>query len=100
PSPTATPSSPPRRSSDLDEAALARALKEKWVAGAALDVYEKEPLPADSPLRDPEIEDRCRLYPHFASAARITRLSKDPNKGMARSEEHTSELQSPDHIVC
>src|SRR5437870_3165680 len=67
----------------VDEAALARALKEKWVAGAALDVYEKEPLPADSPLRDPEIEDRCRLYPHCASAARITRLSKDPNKGMA-----------------
>ncbi len=67
----------------VDEAALARALKEKWIAGAALDVYEKEPLPADSPLRDPEIEDRCRLYPHFASAARITRLSKDPNKGMA-----------------
>jgi glyoxylate reductase len=67
----------------VDEAALARALKENWIAGAALDVYEKEPLPADSPLRDPAIEDRCRLYPHFASAARITRLSTDPNKGMA-----------------
>jgi lactate dehydrogenase-like 2-hydroxyacid dehydrogenase len=67
----------------VDEAALAKALKEKWIAGAALDVYEKEPLPADSPLRDPEIEDRCRLMPHFASAARITRLSTDPNKGMA-----------------
>jgi glyoxylate reductase len=67
----------------IDEAALARALKEKWIAGAALDVYEKEPLPADSPLRDPEIEDRCRLMPHFASAAKITRLSHDPNKGMA-----------------
>lgn len=67
----------------IDEAALARALKENWIAGAALDVYEKEPLPADSPLRDPEIEDRCRLMPHFASAAKITRLSPDPNKGMA-----------------
>ena len=67
----------------VDEAALARALKEKWIAGAALDVYEKEPLPADSPLRDPEIEDRCRLLPHFASAGKITRLSPDPNKGMA-----------------
>ncbi len=67
----------------VDEIALARALRENWIAGAALDVYEKEPLPADSPLRDPAIEDRCRLYPHFASAARITRLSKDPNKGMA-----------------
>jgi glyoxylate reductase len=67
----------------VDEQALARALRENWIAGAALDVYEKEPLPADSPLRDPAIADRCRLMPHFASAARITRLSSDPNKGMA-----------------
>jgi glyoxylate reductase len=67
----------------VDEAALVRALREKWIAGAALDVYEKEPLPADSPLRDPAIADRCRLFPHFASAARITRLDVDPNKGMA-----------------
>jgi glyoxylate reductase len=67
----------------IDESALARALRENWIAGAALDVYEKEPLPADSPLRDPTIEDRCRLMPHFASAAKITRLSADPNKGMA-----------------
>ncbi len=67
----------------IDEAALARALKENWIAGAALDVYEKEPLAADSPLRDPAIEDRCRLLPHFASAGKITRLSPDPDKGMA-----------------
>jgi len=67
----------------VDESALGKALRENWIAGAALDVYEKEPLPADSPLRDPAIEDRCRLYPHFASAARITRLSTDPDKGMA-----------------
>jgi glyoxylate reductase len=67
----------------VDEKALARALREKWIAGAALDVYENEPLPPDSPLRDPDIEDRCRLYPHFASAARITRLSLDPQRGMA-----------------
>ena len=67
----------------IDETALARALRENWIAGAALDVYEQEPLPADSPLRDPAIADRCRLLPHFASAARITRLSSDHNKGMA-----------------
>ena len=67
----------------IDEKALARALKENWIAGAALDVYEKEPLPADSPLRDSAIEDRCRLFPHFASAAKITRLSPDPDRGMA-----------------
>jgi glyoxylate reductase len=67
----------------VEEKALVKALRERWIAGAALDVYEKEPLPADSELRDPAIADRCRLYPHFASAARITRLSTDPNKGMA-----------------
>lgn len=67
----------------VDEAAVARALKEKRLGGAALDVFEREPLPDDSPLRDPEIEDRCRLYPHFASAGQITRLDPDPNKGMA-----------------
>jgi lactate dehydrogenase-like 2-hydroxyacid dehydrogenase len=67
----------------VDEAALYQALKQRWIAGAALDVYEKEPLPADSPLRDPEIADRCRLLHHFASGAQITRLSPDPNLGMA-----------------
>jgi|SRR5271165_7114405 len=67
----------------VDERALAHALKENWIAGAALDVYEEEPLPADSPLRDPAIADRCRLLPHFASAGRITRLSSNPDRGMA-----------------
>lgn len=67
----------------VDETALYKALKERWIAGAALDVFETEPLPADSPLRDPEIEDRCRLFHHFASGARTTRLSVDPQKGMA-----------------
>jgi glyoxylate reductase len=67
----------------VDEKALFKAVKERWIAGAALDVYETEPLPPDSPLRDPDIADRCRLYPHFASAGRITRLSVDANRGMA-----------------
>src|SRR5437762_3138063 len=67
----------------VKEAALARAIKQHWIAGAALDVFEKEPLPANSPLRDPEIEDRCRLFHHFASGAIETRLSPDPNIGMA-----------------
>src|SRR6266436_4950532 len=67
----------------VDEKALAKALKDKVIAGAALDVFEKEPVPADSSLLDPEIADRTRLFHHFASGAQITRLAVDPDKGMA-----------------
>ncbi len=35
----------------IDEAALVMALREELIAGAALDVFEVEPLPDDSPLR-------------------------------------------------
>jgi phosphoglycerate dehydrogenase-like enzyme len=35
----------------VDETALVRALDEGWIAGAGLDVFDTEPLPADHPLR-------------------------------------------------
>jgi D-3-phosphoglycerate dehydrogenase len=49
-----------------DEEAVARALTEGWIAGAALDAFTREPLPAASPLRavDPE---RLILTPHNVS---------------------------------
>ncbi|MCG6928722.1 MAG: D-glycerate dehydrogenase [Acidobacteria bacterium] len=67
----------------VDEEALARALHRDEIAGAALDVFETEPLPSDSPLRDEKLCGKLRLFPHAASAARATRLSPDPNVGMA-----------------
>ena len=67
----------------VDENALAKALLEGWIAGAALDVFEREPLPAESPLRDERLKLKLRLFHHFASAATATRLSPDPDVGMA-----------------
>ncbi len=47
----------------IDDAALCAALHEGRLAGAALDVFSAEPLPADHPLRD---APRCLLTPHTA----------------------------------
>lgn len=47
----------------IDEAALLEALREHRIAGAALDVYPDEPLPANSPLRT---LDNVTLTPHIA----------------------------------
>jgi D-3-phosphoglycerate dehydrogenase len=47
----------------VDEAALIDALKKKKIAGAGLDVFEKEPLPMDSPLLEMH---NVVLTPHIA----------------------------------
>jgi D-3-phosphoglycerate dehydrogenase len=49
----------------IDEPALVAALSERRIAGAALDVFEIEPLPDDSPLRRME---NCLLAPHNANS--------------------------------
>ena len=55
----------------VDEAALARALKEGWIAGAGLDVFEEEPK-IHPGLRS---LDNVTLAPHIASASLDTRLA-------------------------
>jgi glyoxylate reductase len=54
----------------VDEKALYKALKEGWIAGAGLDVFEQEPTPADNPLLK---LDNVAVAPHISSASIETR---------------------------
>jgi len=47
----------------IDEPALVRALEERWIRGAALDVFQQEPLPAGHPFYRLE---NLLLSPHCA----------------------------------
>lgn len=50
----------------VDEKALIDALEKSRIAGAALDVFETEPLAADSPLR--KMGDKVLISPHMVSS--------------------------------
>ena len=50
----------------IDEPALSEALETRQIAGVALDVFEEEPLPQDSPLRR---MDNCFFSPHNANSS-------------------------------
>jgi D-3-phosphoglycerate dehydrogenase len=50
----------------INEAVLIRALDQRWIAGAGLDVFEEEPLPKESPLR---YMDNVLLSPHGANSS-------------------------------
>jgi glyoxylate reductase len=54
----------------VDEKALYKALKEGWIAGAGLDVFEQEPIPTSSPLLT---LDNVVVAPHISSASFETR---------------------------
>jgi phosphoglycerate dehydrogenase-like enzyme len=54
------------RGAVIDEPALARALETGQIAAAGLDVFEDEPLAADSPLR--HMADKVLLSPHMISS--------------------------------
>ena len=56
------------------EADLARALDEGLIAGAATDVFTKEPLPADHPYLKMQHPERLLLTPHIGWASREARI--------------------------
>jgi len=58
------------RGAVVDQKALYKALKERRIFGAGLDVYEKEPIEADDPLME---LDNVVLLPHIGSASVETR---------------------------
>ncbi|BAD86155.1 D-3-phosphoglycerate dehydrogenase [Thermococcus kodakarensis KOD1] len=53
------------RGAVVDTDALVKALQEGWIAGAGLDVFEEEPLPADHPLTK---LDNVVLTPHIGAS--------------------------------
>ena len=61
----------------VNEAALAKAIDEELIAGAALDVFVTEPLPQHNPLLHTRHPERLRLAPHvaWASTQARTRLT-------------------------
>ncbi|MBQ0045137.1 MAG: D-2-hydroxyacid dehydrogenase [Bacteroidales bacterium] len=61
----------------IDEAALAAAIDEDSIGGAALDVFSKEPLPEDNPLLHVRHPEKLRFTPHtaWASVEARTRLA-------------------------
>jgi D-3-phosphoglycerate dehydrogenase len=56
------------RGSIVDERALHDVLKEGRIAGAAIDVFENEPLGRDSPLLDSDLANRLLLTTHTSAA--------------------------------
>jgi D-3-phosphoglycerate dehydrogenase len=65
----------------VDEAALFKALKEKKIAGAALDVFEKEPPPADLPFFGLE---NVMVTPHMAAMTDVAliNMAVDVSRGI------------------
>jgi D-3-phosphoglycerate dehydrogenase len=56
----------------IDQTALIAALRERRIAGAGLDVFEPEPLPADSPLLTME---NVILTPHMAGLSNVSQMA-------------------------
>jgi phosphoglycerate dehydrogenase-like enzyme len=78
----------------VDQPALVDALREREIAGAALDVYEHEPLPLDDPLA---ALDNVILTPHWSASTTdvFAATSRAMTEGMLRA----SRGEVPDNVV-
>lgn len=78
----------------VDQQALVDVLTKRRIAGAALDVFETEPLPADDPLTR---LDNVILTPHWnASTTDVWRATA---RAMAEGMLRASRGEVPDHVV-
>lgn len=78
----------------IDEQALLQALQEKWIRGAALDVFSSQPLAADHPFLK---LDNVLLTPHVAGLT--TESSQAMGIGTARQIIQLIAGERPDHLV-
>ncbi|WP_440995232.1 D-2-hydroxyacid dehydrogenase [Arhodomonas sp. SL1] len=76
----------------IDSDALAEALQDGGIGGAVLDVFEEEPLPADSPLWDLE---NCYVTPHVAAAS----FPEDIVGIFRRNYEHYRRGEELDYVI-
>lgn len=78
----------------IDPVWVYKALKNKWLAGAGLDVFPEEPLPADSPFWD---LPNCIITPHVGGATpeywpRFARLVASQIQRLQRGEPLTNQV--------
>jgi phosphoglycerate dehydrogenase-like enzyme len=78
----------------VDQAALVAALRERRLAGAALDVFAHEPLPSSDPLLE---LDNVIVTPHWSAST--SDVFRETGRAMAEGMLRASRGEAPDHIV-
>jgi phosphoglycerate dehydrogenase-like enzyme len=78
----------------VDQAALVEVLRDKHIAGAALDVFEHEPLPSDDPLTK---LDNVILTPHWNCST--TDVWRATGQAMALGMLYASRGEVPENVV-